>query len=346
MLSRSFLIVTAVLVALLVGAGALYAFDASRADQIANGVRIAGVDVGGLDRAQASARIERRLLAPLDRPVVVDHGRSAWRLSAREARLAVDVRGMVDEAVARSREGALPARRLRALTGRRLDVDVTARVRFSRPAVVRLLDRVRRGIERKPRDARVAFSPDGLRRVLGQDGLAVRASELHRAIRGAIVSPTAERRFVARTRHVAPKVSDQDLERRYDTVLIVDRGSFKLKLYKGLALVKTFGIAVGKVGLETPAGLYNIQNKAENPAWHVPDSEWAGKLAGKVIAGDDPTNPIKARWMGIYDGAGIHGTDAADSIGSAASHGCIRMRIPDVVELYDDVPVGASVYIA
>jgi lipoprotein-anchoring transpeptidase ErfK/SrfK len=105
-------------------------------------------------------------------------------------------------------------------------------------------------------------------------------------------------------------------------------------------------VAVGKVGMETPEGLYEIQNKAINPAWHVPDSDWAGDLAGKVIAGDDPKNPIKARWMGIYDGAGIHGTDADDSIGSAASHGCIRMRIPEVIELYEDVPVSAPVYIA
>ena len=50
--------------------------------------------------------------------------------------------------------------------------------------------------------------------------------------------------------------------------------------------------------------------------------------------------------MGIYDGAGIHGTDRTRSIGTAASHGCIRMHIPDVMELYDEVPVGAPVYIS
>jgi lipoprotein-anchoring transpeptidase ErfK/SrfK len=129
-------------------------------------------------------------------------------------------------------------------------------------------------------------------------------------------------------------------------VLIVDRDSFRLTLYKRLKVAKTFRIAVGKAGVETPAGLYNIQNKAVNPAWHVPDSDWAGELAGKVIPPDDPENPIKARWMGIFDGAGIHGTDAEGSIGTAASHGCIRMRIPDVIELYDEVPLGAPVYIA
>ena len=58
-----------------------------------------------------------------------------------------------------------------------------------------------------------------------------------------------------------------------------------------------------------------------------------------------PDNPIKARWLGIYDGAGIHGTDAVNSIGTNASHGCIRMRIPDVEALYDQVKVGTPVLI-
>ena len=83
-----------------------------------------------------------------------------------------------------------------------------------------------------------------------------------------------------------------------------------------------------------------------NPAWHVPNSAWAGDLAGQIIPGGVPENPLKARWLGIFDGAGIHGTDATSSIGSAASHGCIRMLIPDVIELYDQVDVGAPVYIA
>ena len=67
---------------------------------------------------------------------------------------------------------------------------------------------------------------------------------------------------------------------------------------------------------------------------------------GRVVPGGIPENPLKARWLGIFAGAGIHGTDATGSIGSAASHGCIRMLIPDVIELYDQVPVGAPIYIA
>jgi len=122
------------------------------------------------------------------------------------------------------------------------------------------------------------------------------------------------------------------------------RGAFTLHFYRHLQEAKSYRVAVGQAGLETPQGLYSIQDKEVNPYWHVPQSDWAGALAGKVIP-PGPENPIKARWMGIYNGAGIHGTDAIGSLGTAASHGCIRMAIPDVEDLYDRVDVGTPVYI-
>jgi lipoprotein-anchoring transpeptidase ErfK/SrfK len=98
-------------------------------------------------------------------------------------------------------------------------------------------------------------------------------------------------------------------------------------------------------GLETPAGLYRIQNKQVDPAWHVPHSAWAGSLQGQTIPGGAPDNPLKARWLGVYDGVGIHGTSEDWSIGSRASHGCIRMHVSDVIDLFDRVPVGTPVLI-
>ena len=82
-----------------------------------------------------------------------------------------------------------------------------------------------------------------------------------------------------------------------------------------------------------------------NAAWTVPNSAWAGDMAGQVVPGGTPENPLKARWMGIFAGAGIHGTDQVGSLGSAASHGCVRMAIPDVIELYDQVEVKTPIYI-
>ena len=109
--------------------------------------------------------------------------------------------------------------------------------------------------------------------------------------------------------------------------------------------MKTYRIAVGRAGLETPAGEYTINDKQIDPSWHVPNSPWAGALAGRIIP-PGPSDPIKSRWMGFWNGSGIHGTSDVGSLGSAASHGCIRMAIPDVIEVYNEVPVGAPVYIA
>jgi lipoprotein-anchoring transpeptidase ErfK/SrfK len=328
--SRSF-IIAALLLVVVAGAGAaVYAYDNARAKQIGKGVRVGGIELQGLTPAQARAKLERVIM----------------RLGAREARIAVDIEAMVDDAVARSRSGDIFSRTVRNITGKSLNADLKPTIRYSDRAIVRMIDKIRRSIDRKPVEATATIGPAGISTSPSRTGLAVRSARLHRNIRRAIVSTTRDRTFVARTRTLHPKVSTSDLDEKYSTVLIVNRGAFRLTLFKRLKLAKTYSIAVGQVGLETPAGLYHIQNKAVNPAWNVPNSDWAGDLAGTVVPGGSPKNPLKARWMGIFAGAGIHGTDAINSIGTAASHGCIRMRIPDVIELYDEVPVGAPVYIA
>jgi lipoprotein-anchoring transpeptidase ErfK/SrfK len=344
--TKSFILVAASLAVLVVLGGALYAYDRARADEIAPGVKVAGVPLGGLTTEQAKARLEREILRPLQRPIVIHHATKTWTLGPREARLRADLSAMVDEAVARSRSGDVFSRSWRSLTGKKLDDDLKPSVEYSDTAVIRLIDRVRRSVERPAKDAQVKISGAGVETVPEVAGLAIQARSLHRKIGAAITSATAPRTFVARTHHTQPKVTTDDLKRKYGTVIVVNRGQFRLRLFKNLKETQSFGIAVGQVGLETPAGQYTVANKAINPAWHVPNSPWAGDLAGKVIAGDDPSNPIKARWLGIYDGVGIHGTADDASIGHNASHGCIRMHIPDVEKLYDEVPVGSAVYIA
>jgi lipoprotein-anchoring transpeptidase ErfK/SrfK len=346
MRSRTLIAAATMLIVLAALGGGMYAYDNAHADRIGKGVRVGGVSLQGLTAAQAHAKLDRLIVQPLERPIVVHHDRSTWRLGAREARIAVDVDAIVDHALARSREGNIFARTVRNVTGKSLNADLEPTVRYSDPAIVRMLDKIRRAIDRTPVDATAKLSASGISTTDSRTGLAVRASRLHKQIRRAIVSTTADRTFVARTRKLRPKVTRSDLEKRYGTAIIINRGAFSLTLYKDLKPKKTYPIAVGQVGLETPAGLYHVQNKAVNPAWNVPNSTWAGSLAGQTIPGGAPNNPLKARWLGIFDGAGIHGTDAIGSIGTAASHGCIRMRIPDVIELYDEVPVGAPVYIA
>ena len=139
----------------------------------------------------------------------------------------------------------------------------------------------------------------------------MRAAKLRNQLRRSLLSVEGSRTVKVQTKMVEPKVTSKELAEKYPAVVIVSRGSFKLSLYKHLKFAKSYGIAVGQVGLETPAGLYHVQNKAVNPAWTMPNSDWvAPKDRGKVVPGGTAENPLKARWLGIYAGAGIHGTDA------------------------------------
>ena len=335
----------ALAVALLVAAGGVVAYDRSRADRIAEGVRIGGVDVGGLRANAARSTVRRELLVPLEQPLVVRAGNRSFRLTARQARVRADIDASVDAALARSREGGILARTWRELTGERLDADILPRVRHSKRAVRRLVDRVRVHTRRAPRDAKLNFTAASLTLREHRSGRTIDAGVLRRRVTAALLDPRAPRQLRARLRKVRPEITTRELVKRYATVVTVDRGGCRLRLFKDLKLVRTYPIAVGQAGLETPAGLYDVANKAVNPAWHVPSSAWAGALAGRVIP-PGPENPIKARWLRIYAGAVIHGTADRGSIGTNASHGCIRMLVEDVIHLYDRVPVGAPVYIA
>jgi hypothetical protein len=144
---------------------------------------------------------------------------------------------------------------------------------------------------------------------------------------------------------VHPKRNVIDLRRVHRAVLTIDRASFKLRYFKNLKFKRSYGIAVGAPGFETPTGRFSVHNKAVDPAWSAPDEPWAGAYRNEVVEGGSAENPLKARWMGIVGGVGIHGTAAEDSIGTAASHGCIRMRVADVIDLYPRVPVGTAVLI-
>ena len=324
----------------------MFAYDRAQAEKIGKGVTVGGVDVSGLTEEEARAKLRAAVLEPLQRPVVVRALGKRYTLTPARAQVNVDVDGSVRaamDALARGQhDRARVARDPRRAVGAELELDIS----YSEKAIERLVERVGKAVDKPAVDAAVDLESGDLTPQESKDGLRLRAKRLERAVQRRLLDVGDVKLVRARTEVVEPEVTTEELAEKYPAILVVNRSSFQLSLYKNLKLVKTYGIAVGQVGLETPAGLYHIQNKAVDPAWSVPNSDWAGDLAGTVVPGGVPENPLKERWLGIYDGAGIHGTDADSSIGTAASHGCIRMRIPEVIELYDQVPVGAPIYIA
>jgi hypothetical protein len=346
---RRLLIVTGITLGLFgigLSAGGAYAYfwDRGNADLIASGVTVAGVDVGGLRAAQARALLDTRLVRPLQEPVRVEYDGSSFVVWPEQAGLRVDVARMVDAAVQLSRSGGLGNRLLRTVRRQQLHEAVPLRAALSQQSLGAFVDRVSHVVDRPARAARVVALSTKLRIVPSSDGIAVQREQLRRALVASLLHAGGERSLVLPTRSVAPRWSTESLAKRYPAFILVNRETFTLRLFKHLKLARTFRIAVGRAGLETPAGLYSINDKQVNPSWHVPLSAWAGDLAGRIIP-PGPADPIKSRWMGFWNGAGIHGTDEISSIGSAASHGCIRMTIPDVEALYPLVPLHTPIYI-
>ena len=340
---KSFILVAVLLFMMAAGAVSAWAYDSSNESRIAEGVTVAGVDVGGLDAEEARAKVQRQVAAPLDKPVILRHGEKRFKLSAEDARVKTDVGGMIDEALRRSRDGNIFSRVLRDATGGKANVRVRPRVTYSKAAIATLVKRAQKGVDRQPRDADISFP--SFEQIPERDGVKVKAKRL-RAKVSAAMTQAGDRTLRVPSKTIKAKVTRDELAEKYPVVLVADRASFKLRLYRDLKLAKEYTVAFGQQGYETPTGLYEIQNKGVNVPWSVPNSDWAGSLAGTVVPGGSPENPLKARWMGFYNGAGIHGTDDVGSLGTAASHGCIRMAIPEVIELYDQVDVQTPIYVA
>lgn len=333
--------------ALLFAAGLCgYLYDQSRTDTIAPGVRVAGIDVGGLSSGAANARLRDRIYTPLQRPLLIGAGARRFTLTPQEAGVSLDTGKLVAQALRASRTGSFVSRALRDLTGGRVTANIPLAVDYSHPAVRSLIAAVSKAMNRPARDATVKPTASGLQTVSSAAGFTVNATLLAGRIEGALAAPAAKRTIAVPTRPLAPKVTESGLSAKYPSYIVIDRKAFELKFFDHLRLVSTYQVAVGKQGLETPPGLYSVQWKETNPSWHVPNSAWAGKLAGQTIP-PGPLDPIKARWMAFDGGAGIHGIDPSEysSIGHTASHGCVRMRIPDVIALYSRTPVGTPVFV-
>jgi lipoprotein-anchoring transpeptidase ErfK/SrfK len=121
--------------------------------------------------------------------------------------------------------------------------------------------------------------------------------------------------------------------------LVVDLSDRRVYVYSKDTVIASYPIGVGKRGWETPTGSFQILHKQRDPIWQHP-------ITGKVFSsGTD--SPLGDRWIGFWtDGRnqiGFHGTPDDEVIGSAISHGCLRMRNPDVRLLYKQVSLGTPV---
>ncbi len=284
---------------------------------IAPGVSIGGVPVGGLTSADAYDAIDQSFSQPL---VIIVR---SHRLAPQPAQLGAVAR--IGEAVARA-GSALPGTRIA------LPVSVNrARVRAYIGVVAKRFDV-------QPADARLFLR--NLRPWIAKPvvGLKVHRTRAEAAIVGALL---ANKHGPLRLRQKA--IPPATTLTNFGPVIVIRRGSNRLYLYRGMQPWRVFPVATGQAIYPTPLGRFRVVVKWRNPWWYPPSSPWA---AGLKPVPPGPGNPLGTRWMGLSaPGVGIHGTPDAASIGYSASHGCIRMRIPEAEWLFRQVRIGTTVFI-
>ena len=286
------------MLALLIAAAvAAYAWDRANANEIANGIRVDGVPIGGLSDADAKRKLRAELIQPLEQPITVVLDGKQYVLGPKHLNVQANLSAMLAAAHDASRQGSLPTRLWRYATGEDVSDNLPARVNYSHNGVNDFIDVVAQQVDQAPTDASVQPGPASINLVSGHDGIALDKSKLRSELNDEIGSSDTRRVVHAPVYRTKPAVSTDELAAKYPTYLTVDRTNFQIRLWKNLKLAKTYPIAVGMQGLETPAGTYTINDKQVNPSWHVPNDAWAGDLAGKVIP-PGPEDPIKARWNG------------------------------------------------
>jgi lipoprotein-anchoring transpeptidase ErfK/SrfK len=292
--------------------------SAQRTAVVPAGVAVGGLRVGGLSSEQARAAIRWWYNRPLHFTFLQRH----W--TVRPAALGASVN--TDEAVQRV---------LKARPGQRLPL----RANVPAAQINRYVRALNTQLSIEPQNA-VAWL-NGVQPAItpGKPGLELNQVRTAQRVVGALA--IARRSGVLRpaARTVEPSVNASD----FGAIVVIHRGSNSLYLYNGTQPWRTFPVATGQSVYPTPLGSWHVVDMQRDPWWRPPDSDWAKGL--KPIP-PGPGNPLGTRWMGLdAAGVGMHGTPDAASIGYSASHGCIRMRIPDAEWLFDHVQIGTPVFI-
>jgi lipoprotein-anchoring transpeptidase ErfK/SrfK len=292
--------------------------DAAPPVLIQPGVTLAGVAVGGMSNEQAQAALGPAFA----RPVRLVYADRSWRLHPARFGARVTIA-----------DGVLQA------LGAQAGAAVSLVPEVNQQEVRRFVNALDKRVSVPALDAELS-GLKGLRPQFTKEkpGIKVLRELTVRRIVRALQTPQVRRIRVA----VEPLVPARTVA-RFGAVIVIRRGVNQLRYYRGAKLLRKFGVATGQSVYPTPTGTFSIVDMQLNPWWLPPDSAWA---KGEKPIPPGPGNPLGTRWMGLSaPGVGIHGTPDDASIGYSASHGCIRMHIPDAEWLFHHVKVGTPVVI-
>lgn len=327
----------AALFVLAAGSALAVADDYRMRDILPQGASVAGIDASGLSREAAIALVEAKVAQPLTEPVTVTHGASTFTLDA-GTMVSVDTEGMVNAAFAPKAKASLPERVVARLLSTPTGADAEVALTLDEARIDGWLDDVASQVDTMAVDATMTVQAGKLVVNTARKGEIVDREATAKALVQALTK--GDKKVELAVRYTEPTVTDEDLGK----AILVDLSERRLYLYNGPVVEKEYGVAVGAPGFSTPRGSWRIVEKRYLPTWGNPGSDWAKDMPATIPPG--PNNPLGTRAMNLNaPGIRIHGTNKDSSIGTAASHGCMRMHRWDVEDLYERVDVGTPVFI-
>lgn len=312
---------------------------------VPKGVSVVGRDLSGMTEAQARSAIEDVVATPLLRPVTVTGDKRTWTLDPKGI-VSVDVEAMLDAAYAPRRTATFVTRLSHQLADEPLPADIEPAYSVDSTAVAAWVAQTTSQVNRKPKNATrkiVKYKFKFTKAIWGaRVDTAGAATRIGQILTADAALSSASRVVTLPITVLKPKV----LETSFKTALIVSLPQCKIRLYKGNKLIKTYPCAPGQAAYPTPHGDFVIDDKLAYAPWYNPGSGWAAGMPAVIPAG--PSNPMGVHKIGInVSGVFMHGVPAYEygSIGTHASHGCMRMFPKDVKDLFGRVKIGDPVYI-
>ena len=316
---------------------ATYDYDQAYSGRILPGTEIAGVDVGGMSRADALAAVDGASRIQLDRTIEVSWEKRSWRVTPRKLGARSNAVELANAAVAASERTNVLKKAGMAVLGHELSFQRDLAITYPRQGVRGFVEGVASSLDREPVDASIDYSTGWVEIAPEQEGRKVLTDASRRALYRAL--RTGDDSVDLRVKTTAPAVTADD----FDQILLLRIGENKLYLYDDGKITHTYTVATGQPEYPTPTGIYEITEKRYMPTWVNPDpTGWGASMPASIPPG--PGNPLGTRALN-WSASGIrfHGTEATYSLGYNASHGCVRMSMPDVEELYDLIEVGTPI---
>lgn len=332
---------------------AVLAYDWAQADNVLPGVRIEGADVGGMSSEDATVAATAAAEAMLQQQVTITGDDQSFPVALADLQVSADIPGAVAAAVdGQGGSGFLAAvmgpfeRTYHRLTGSELEVDVPITFVASDAGVAAFVEKARVAIDRPMVNSDVDVSTGALVITRSQSGRALDPAAASQQIASQVDAWAHGEKPEGAGFGLPVAITPAEVtEANIGQTAFVSKAQKRVWLYNGADLVATYPIAIGLPAYPTPTGDFKVVNKRKNPTWVNPaPNGWGASMPAKI--GPGPTNPLGTRAVDISaSGIRFHGTSARGSVGTAASHGCMRMLREDVEVFFEQVEVGARVII-